>query len=59
MVGRTIDWPDCQCRSCSNLRHTAELIQQIKRELPSPEYDWEDLERRDRIARPHVYKDRS
>lgn len=39
---------DCNCQKCENRRALAESIKQLKKELPKPEYDWEDLERQDR-----------
>ena len=42
---------ECNCRDCRNRKALTEAIKRIKRELPKPEYDWEDLERRDKERR--------
>lgn len=46
----------CQCRDCRNARALARAVRAIKAELPTPEYDWEDLERQDREYRQRVGK---
>ena len=42
---------ECNCKECKNRRALAENIKQLKKELPKPEYDWEDLECQDRKRR--------
>lgn len=41
----------CNCDECRARRESAERIRQIKRELPKPEWDWDDLQRQDEERR--------
>lgn len=48
----------CNCAECTKRRNDAERLKRIKAELPTPEFDWQDLEFQSDRARvsPDWYK---
>lgn len=52
---------ECACGECSKRREDAARLRSLKATLPEPEYDWADLEARDRRSRvdPGWYRRRT